>query len=128
MARPIPAPGRNPGNAAWLDAANEGRLMIGRCAACGEPHFHPRPICPFCFSDDTALEASAGVGTIYSCSVLRRAETPYCIAYVTLDEGPTLLSNIVECDLDAVRIGQRVRVVFRPAEDGQAVPLFVPAS
>ena len=49
---------------------------------------------------------------------------PYAIAYVTLAEGPTMMSNIVDCDLDAIRIGQRVRLVFKPAENGQPVPMF----
>ena len=52
---------------------------------------------------------------------------PNAIAYVTLDEGVTLLTNIVDCDLDAVRIGDRVRLVFKSAEDGQPVPMFTPA-
>ena len=69
-----------------------------------------------------------GTGTIYTFSVTRRgAGAPYCIAYVTLDEGPTMMTNIVDTDLDAVRIGQRVRVVFRPSENGTAIPMFTSA-
>ncbi|MDB5452151.1 MAG: DNA-binding protein, partial [Caulobacteraceae bacterium] len=61
---------------------------------------------------------SGGQGVIYSYSVTRRGTpTPYCIAYVTLDEGPTMMTNIVDCDLDQVRIGQRVQVVFKPTGD-----------
>ena len=45
---------------------------------------------------------------------MRRAPPPYAIAYVTLDEGPTMMTGIVDCDLDAIRIGQPVRVVFKP--------------
>ena len=81
-------------------------------------------LCPFCFSDETEWREAAGTGTIYSFSVMRRAEMPYAIAYVTLAEGPTMMSNIVDCDLDAIRIGQRVRLVFKPAENGQPVPMF----
>ena len=59
---------------------------------------------------------------------MRRAPVPYAIAYVTLDEGPTMMTNIVDCDLDAIRIGQAVRVVFKPTEDGgPPVPMFSPA-
>jgi hypothetical protein len=58
---------------------------------------------------------------------MRRAEIPYAIAYVTLDEGVTMLTNIVDCDLDTLRIGQRVRVVFKPTEGGPPVPMFTPA-
>ena len=53
---------------------------------------------------------------------------PYCIAYVTLDEGVTMMTQIVDCDLDAVHIGPKVRVSFKPtAQDGPPVPMFVPA-
>jgi uncharacterized OB-fold protein len=69
----------------------------------------------------------SGRGEIYSVSVTRRAgPTPYAIAYVRLDEGITMLTNIVDCDLDSLRIGQRVRVVFKPAEDGTMIPMFAP--
>jgi uncharacterized OB-fold protein len=52
---------------------------------------------------------------------------PYAIAYVTLEEGPTMLTNIVDGDLDAIRIGQRVRVRFVPTDGGPPVPMFAPA-
>jgi uncharacterized OB-fold protein len=58
---------------------------------------------------------------------MRRVPEPYAIAYVTLDEGPTMMTNVVDCELDAVRIGQRVRVVFKPSEGGPPVPMFTPA-
>ena len=49
--------------------------------------------------------------------MLRRGvPTPYCLAYVTLDEGVSMITNIVDCDLDAIRIGQKVRVVFKPTD------------
>lgn len=65
---------------------------------------------------------------IYSYSIMRRGvPIPYCIAYVTLDEGVTMMTNIVDCDLDRVRIGQAVRVVFKTSVGGVAVPLFTPA-
>ena len=38
-----------------------------------------------------------------------------------------MLTNIVDCDLDALRIGQRVKVCFKPAEGDAAIPMFTPA-
>ena len=58
---------------------------------------------------------------------MRRAEVPYAIAYVTLEEGVTMMTNIVGADLDGIRIGQKVRVVFTPTEGGPPVPTFTPA-
>ena len=58
---------------------------------------------------------------------MRRVPVPYAIGYVTLEEGVTMMTNIVDCDLDAIRIGQRVKVVFKPTDGGPAVPMFTPA-
>ena len=125
--RKIPAPEPNPETRPFWDAAAQGRLLLKKCLACDQLHYYPRTICPFCGSDRTEWQPAAGTGSIYSWSVMRRAETPYAIAYVTLDEGVTMLTNIVGCDLDAIRIGQKVRVVFTPTDGGPPVPTFTPA-
>src|SRR5262247_319325 len=109
-ARTIPPPPVNPETKPFWDAAAQGRLLIKCCTACDEPHWYPRAICPFCGSERTEWMEASGHGTIYSYSVFRRAPIPYAIAYVTLAEGPTMMTNIVDCDLDAIRIGQAVRV------------------
>src|SRR5215467_4135536 len=125
--RTIAAPAVTPETQLFWDAAAAGRLLLKRCLGCGEPHHYPRPICPFCGSDRTEWRDASGRGTIYSYSVMRRAPVPYALAYVTLDEGVTMMTNIVDCDLDAIRIGQAVRVVFKPTDDGPPVPMFTPA-
>ena len=77
---------------------------------------------------DTTWEDASGRGEIYSVSVTRRAgPIPYAIAYVRLDDGVTVLTNIVDCDLDELRIGQRVRVCFKTADGGASIPMFAPA-
>jgi uncharacterized protein len=125
--RSIPAPPTNPETQAFWDAAAHGELLVKRCTACGEAHWYPRAICPFCGSDRTEWKEASGRGTIYSYSVFRRAPIPYAIAYVTLAEGPTMMTNIVDGDLDAIRIGQAVRVTFKPTENGgPPVPMFSP--
>src|SRR5689334_19025334 len=116
--RKIPAPPVSPETRPFWDAAAAGRLLIKRCAACGERHFYPRSLCPFCGSDRTEWQEASGKATIYSYSVMRRVPVPYAIAYVTLAEGVTMMTNIVDCDPDAIRIGQEVKVVFRPTEGG----------
>ena len=125
--RKIDAPQPSPETKPFWDAAAVGRLVIKRCAACGEHHHYPRSICPFCGSDRTEWRDASGRGTIYTYSVMRRAPVPYAIAYVTLEEGVSMMTNIVDCDLDAIRVGQKVRVVFKPTEGGPPVPMFAPA-
>ena len=128
MSRKIPAPVVNVESAPFWQAAEKGELMYKHCRACNQPHFYPRTICPFCNSDDTEWRASSGKATIYSWSVMRRVPNPYAIAYVTLEEGPTIMTNIVECDFDALKIGQKVEVVFTPTEGGAPVPMFRPVT
>ena len=125
--RKYPAPEPNPETKRFWEAAAQGHLLIKKCGACGEVHYYPRALCPFCGSDRTDWQPASGRGTVYSWSVMRRAETPYAIAYVTLDEGVTMMTNIVDCDLDGIRIGQAVRVVFKPTEGGPPLPAFTPA-
>jgi uncharacterized protein len=125
--RKIPAPQPNPETQAFWDGAAQGRLLLKKCLACAQVHYYPRALCPFCGSDRTEWQQASGMGSIYSWSVMRRAEVPYAIAYVTLEEGVTMMTNIVGCDLDAIRIGQRVRVVFTPTDGGPPVPTFTPA-
>jgi uncharacterized protein len=125
--RKIPAPQPNPETKAFWDGAAQGRLLVKKCLACSQVHYYPRALCPFCGSDRTEWQQASGRGTVYSWSVMRRAEVPYCIAYVTLEEGVTMMTNLVDCDLDGIRIGQRVRVVFTPTEGGPPVPTFTPA-
>ena len=124
--RKIPAPESNPETKPFWDAAAEGRLLIKKCVTCGQVHFYPRAICPFCGSDKTEWVNASGRGTVYSYSVMRRVPIPYALAYVTLEEGVTMVTNIVDGDLDAIRIGQRVTVAFKPSEGGPPVPMFRP--
>ena len=126
-ARKIPVPPVTVESKPFWDAASEGRFLIKRCADCGEPHWYPRAICPFCMSDETVWEESPGEGVIYTFSIMRRSSSgPYAIGYVNLDEGPAVLTNFVDCDLSALRIGQRVKVKFQPTEGGPPVPVFSP--
>ncbi len=123
--RTIPAPVPNVENQRFFDAAAQGKLLIGQCGACGQPHYYPRARCPFCLAETTWVE-SGGKGAIYSLSTMRRgAGAPFTLAYVTLDEGPAVLTNIVTDDPDSLRIGQRVTVRFVPT-DGPPVPMFAP--
>jgi hypothetical protein len=126
MARKITPPAVNPETRPFWDAAREGRFLVPFCAACGRAHWYPRAICPFCAGDKVEWREASGKGTIYTFSVMRRVKEPYAIAHVTLAEGPTMLTNIVNCDFDKLHIGQPVAVVFQETEGGPPVPMFKP--
>ena len=122
-----PAPTSNPETAHFWDAARKGKLLLRRCTACKEPHYFPRSICPFCDSGETVWEESKGEGVIYTYSLMRKSPTgPYAIAYVTLKEGPSVQTNIVDCDLTSLKIGQKVKLVWKPT-DGAPLPFFTAA-
>lgn len=125
--RKFPVPEANEETEAFWAAVNEERLPCGFCRSCSAWHWYPRAVCPHCYSDAVELRDSGGCGEIYTFSVMRRVPEPWAIAYVTLDEGVTMMTNIVDCDLDALAIGQRVQVRFVLAEDGSSkVPCFTP--
>jgi hypothetical protein len=128
-ARRIPAPAQNLESKPFWDAARQGRFLLKWCRPCGEPHWYPRTFCPICHGDDTFWRESPGEGVIYTFSVMRAlTAVPYAIGYVTLDEGVSLLTNFVDCDLDALRIGQRVKLNWTPTENGPPVFTFTPAA
>jgi uncharacterized protein len=122
----IGAPETNPEIKPFFDGTAAGKFLIPRCKSCKKTHWYPRALCPFCFGE-TAWEEASGDGTIYSLSVMKRAETPYVMAYVTLAEGPTMMTNIVDGDMDALKIGQKVKLKLVPTEGGPPMPVFAPA-
>lgn len=124
--REIAAPTPDPESAPFWEAAQEGVFLLPRCNDCQTYYWYPRANCPHCLGVDTDWVESKGRGRIYSLTVMRKTEVPYCIAYVELDEGPRVLTNIETDDLDAVEIGQRVEVVFVPSSKPphQNIPFF----
>jgi uncharacterized OB-fold protein len=124
--RKIPNPNPNPETEAFWEAAKQGKFLLRYCGDCGKTHWYPRAICPHCFSDNTEWREASGRGTIYTYSVVRRTDPQYAIAYVTLEEGPTMISNIVDCSHDDLAVGQSVEVTFKQSEGGFAVPMFTP--
>ena len=126
--RKIPDPNPNPETEAFWAGTKDGKFMLRYCGDCGETHWYPRAICPHCFSEKSEWREASGRGTIYTYSVTRRADPPYAIAYVTLEEGPTMISNLVDCSYDDLAVGQAVELTFKKSEGGFAVPMFKPAS
>ncbi|MFO1306070.1 MAG: OB-fold domain-containing protein [Burkholderiales bacterium] len=122
----LPAPQPNPETQAFWDATARGEFLLRHCEACERAHWYPRALCPHCGSDKTTWRRASGDATLYSFSIMRRVAEPYAIAYVTLAEGPTMLTSIVECRFEELHVGQRLRVAFAQAENGFAVPVFKP--
>ena len=123
-----PGPLVNHESAAFWQAVQRREFGIGHCDACGRSHWYPRSFCPFCFAGSTRLLQVSGQGVVYSYSVTRLQADDHVVAYVTLAEGPTLLTNIVGCPAAAVHIGQAVQLVYTSTDNGLLVPMFTPST
>jgi uncharacterized protein len=119
---------------AWWDAAAEGRLLVVRCGSCGRAHYYPRPFCPRCGAQDVAWEQASGDAVLYTWSVVHsndlppfRDKLPYVAAVVDLAEGPRMMTNVVGCNPEALRVGMELRVQFEELAEGLHIPVFRPA-
>jgi uncharacterized OB-fold protein len=128
---PRPVPHVTPESERYWAAAAEGRLLLSECDDCGLVFHYPRARCPDCLADAVEWVEAAGTGEIYTYSTARTMEgwpeddLPLIVAYVELDEGPRVLTN-VHADPDQVDVGTRVTVTFvDTAEPDVAVPVFV---
>jgi len=117
----------------YWEAAKAGRLLVKQCNGCGEVHHYPRPFCPSCWSEDVEWHEVSGYGTIYTYSIVFRNDLApfdqwgtYVPAIVELDEGPRLMTNIVDTPTDSLRVGMPVEVRYRDLSDEWAAPVFVP--
>ena len=135
---PAIAPPYNPEAEPFWTAAAEGRLVVPVCDSCGHHIWYPRSWCPVCQSDDVTWTEMSGRGTVYARTILHRSmgpwndATPYVAAYVELDEGPRILTNVVADDPTSVVIGTQVEAFFVPLEQPddappQAILRFKPA-
>lgn len=119
--------GTTPGTEPYWDAAKEGKLLLRYCKDDGKPHYYPRQICPYTFSTNLEWREAKGTGVIYTYSIMHAAKPPYVIAYVTLDEGVSMMTNIVDTPFDQIKVGQKVKVVFKDMDDGHKLPCFTAA-
>lgn len=119
----------------FWEATKRHELRYQVCDDCGGIVFFPRRHCPHCMSMDLSWQTSAGEGAVYTYTVIRqiglpafRERVPYAVAWIDMDEGFRMISNIVGVDDPAsISIGQRVRVTWEDQPDGISLPLFTPA-
>ena len=116
----------------WTGGA-EGELRFLRCAACRTYVHPPAPVCPACLARELAPEPVSGRATVLTYTLnhhpwVPAPDHPYAIAIVELEEQPglRLMTNVVNCPAESVRIGMPVKVVFEPHDDVW-IPLFEPA-
>ncbi|MFC4278058.1 Zn-ribbon domain-containing OB-fold protein [Achromobacter aloeverae] len=126
-ARIHPAPIPSSDTLPFWQAAAEGRFLLRRCEACAQAHWYPRPRCPLC-GGQTAWTEGSGHGRVYSFTTVAHADTPFVLAFVTLAEGPAMLTHLVHAPADGWAIGDAVRVTFAATDGSYPLPVFEPAT
>lgn len=131
---PTPAPTVTQANAAFWAATAEGRFQLQRCNECDTVLWFPRRHCPSCWTENVSTFEASGKGVVYSFTVIRKGAMaykesgPFVIAYVELAEGPRVMTNIVDCDVETVKVGMPVEVVWHDTGQGNALYRFRPVA
>ena len=129
-ARPKPTPETQH----FWDGTNAGELRLQRCNKCAKAYFPPRPFCPACGNREVSVFKASGKGFLYSYVIHHRPvpgfTPPYSIAVVELEEGPRMMTNIVNCPQtpEALQLDMPVEVRFAKQTDDITLPLFAPSS
>ena len=117
----------------FWEALARHELYVQRCRACGTTRYYPRAVCPACLSSETEWLRASGRGTVYSFTVTHqnqapgfRESLPYVMAVVQLDEGPRMMTNVVGCAPDAVKIGMPVQVEYEDVTPEITLAKFKP--
>ncbi|MGI8553674.1 MAG: Zn-ribbon domain-containing OB-fold protein [Dehalococcoidia bacterium] len=130
--KPLPTP--TPETAPYWEGCKQHELRLPYCTECREYFFYPRRYCPTCLSDAIEWRPVSGKGTLHTYVISARPapgfenETPYVIAVVKLDEGPHLMSNIVNVEVKPENLPADlpVEVVFDDVSDSITIPRFQP--
>ena len=130
----IPLPQPTPETAHfWAGTKNE-ILKLQRCDDCNNVYFPPRPFCPSCASRKVSVFDATGSATLYSYVINNRPhpafDGPYSIAVVELEEGPRMMSNIINCPQtpEALELDMPLEVVFESMSKEISLPYFQPAT
>ena len=135
---PKPLPEITPVTQLFWEAAASGKLVMQRCAECRSWVWCPRPACVECGSEKLSWTPLGGRGRIFAFTVIREVvgralrgfagDIPYVTAWIDLDEGPRICSNVIGCPIEQIAIGMPVEVVFEKAGAGIFLPKFKPQS
>lgn len=118
----------------WV-ATKAHELKLQKCDRCGRFWYYPGPVCHYCSSREFTWTAVSGTGTIYSYSVLERAkgnpfedDVPITIILVRLEEGPVMMSNLIDYEPGQLAIDAPVTVDYEDVDDQVTLPVFRPAA
>ncbi len=131
MTQSKPLPPVDAQSRAYWAACNEGQLLVQRCEACNHVQHYHRVLCSHCGHDKLTDVPACGAGSVRSFTIIRRAvsaafeeDVPYVVALIELQEGPTVMSNVVNTPLEQIAIGKPVQLTFERRSESIAIPQF----
>jgi uncharacterized OB-fold protein len=131
--KPLPTP--DPVTAPFWESLKAHAIKLQRCGGCGQFIFYPRAICPACMSDDLIWTPVTGRGTVHAVTIPHRppnpafgSDVPYVVALVELEEGPRMLTNLVDVEPtpEDVRVGMPVQLIYDDVTDTMTLLRFRP--
>ncbi|CAN5275402.1 OB-fold domain-containing protein [soil metagenome] len=118
----------------WDAVRDDHAFLVVECHACGHIHHYPRPFCPVCWSDDVSWIPASGRATLYTYSIVYMndlqpfaSELPYIAAVVELEEGPRVMTTLVDVSADQLSIGMALTLVTKELTPDVTVPVFTAA-
>lgn len=130
---PKPLPIITEENRHFWEGCQQGKLLLQQCDQCYQYQFYPRLYCMHCDSDTLHWVETSGHGIIYSYTIVHQNkspefvhDTPYNVAIVQLNEGPRLLSNIVDVEATELKVDLPVMVIFDRVNETITLPRFKP--
>lgn len=122
MAGQIPLPVPSKMTEPFWAGMRQNKLLLQRCKACNAYRWTPQVLCRDCYSEDYEWSEVSGKGTVFSYTVVHRPplpafKAPYIVAVIELAEGPLMLTNVIDCDPAALKVGDKVKVAFEKATD-----------
>ena len=117
--KPIPRPLNPEVTKPFWEAAKRHELVLPRCKRCSRYHFYPREVCPHCFSKDLEWVPASGRARLFTYTVIHtpadqafRDDVPYAHCIIQLEEGVSMISNVLECPVEDLRVDMPLVVAF----------------
>ena len=122
-------------NRAFWHGCRRGELLLQRCNHCARLRYPASQVCPDCLGSEAQWQPMSGRGKVFSFVVFHRAyhpawegKVPYNVALIELDEGPIMLSNVIDVDNAKLAVGFPVAVAFEAVDHDLTIPVFRPGS
>lgn len=131
LIKPLPKPSK--WSRPFWEGTKEHKLLLKTCSDCGHIDHPPYLYCTNCMCEEHAWVEASGKATLFSFAINTfgvpfpfMEDLPYVLALVDLEEGPRMISNVVNCDHDELKKGMSLQVVFEEAAAEVTLPKWQP--